>query len=174
MLQVIRNRRSVRRFLSKPVDPGKIHELLKAAFFAPTAKNLRPVEFIVVQDLGIIGKLSLATPYSNFVKHAPLVIAVCYNVQKGRRFQEDCAMAAENVYLEATGQGLGTCYIQIAAGTEADVGNPEEYAKKLLAVPDTHRILCLMAIGYPEIMPAPHADGEYDAARVHHERFGNR
>ncbi len=174
MIEAIRNRRSVRRYLPKPVEPGKIQELLAAAFFAPTAKNLRPVEFIVVQDRSLIGKLSLATPYASFSGQAPLLIAICYDARTARRFREDCAMAAENIYLEATGQGLGACYVQIADGTEADAGNPEEYAKKLLAVPDTHRVLCLMAIGYPEIMPAPHADGEYDAARVHRERFGNR
>lgn len=171
MIPTIRNRRSVRRYLPKPVEPEKIHELLKAAFFAPTAKNLRPTEFIVIESRPTAEKLSCATPYSAFAKHAPLLIAVCYDAQKARRFQEDCAMAAENIYLEATAQGLGACYIQIAEGTEAEVGPPEDYVRKLLAMPPTHRVLCLMAVGYPETVPAPHADSEYDAARVHRERF---
>lgn len=172
MLDTIRNRRSVRRFLPKTVEPEKIQELLKAAFFAPTAKNLRPTEFIVIQDRERAEKLALATPYAAFAKHAPLIIAVCYNAANARRFHEDCAMAAENIYLEATSLGLGCCYIQIGDGMEAQVGPPEAYVKKVLGIPLGHRVLCLMAIGYPEAMPEAHSDGEYDASRVHHERFG--
>jgi nitroreductase len=172
MLKVIATRRSVRRFLPKPVEPEKIQELLKAAFFAPTAKNLRQTEFIVVENSETAAQLALATPYSALAKRAPLIIAVCYNTTTARRFQEDCAMAAQNIYLEAAPHGLGACYIQITDGTEAQVGPPEAFVKTLLGVPETHRVLCLMAIGYPETMPAPHADSEYDAARVHKERFG--
>ena len=174
MLEIIRNRRSVRRYLPKQVEPEKIHELLMAAFCAPTAKNLRQVEFVVVQEPVLLERLSLATPYSSFAKQAPLVIAICYDTSKARRFQEDCAMAAENIYLEVTAQGLGACYIQIADGTEAQAGPPEDYVRSLLGIPSDRRILCLMTVGYPEKMPEPHGDSEFDLSRVHHERFGSR
>lgn len=172
MFETIRNRRSVRRFLPKAVEPEKIQDILKAAFFAPTAKNLRPTEFIVIQDHERAEKLALATPYAAFAKHAPLIITVCYNTANARRFHEDCAMAAENIYLAATALGLGCCYIQIGDGTEAQVGPPEAYVKKALGIPLGYRVLCLMAIGYPETMPEAHSDSEYDPSRVHHERFG--
>lgn len=171
MLDAIRTRRSVRRFLRKPVEPEQIQELLKAAFSAPTAKNLRQTEFIVVEHRETAVHLAAATPYAGFAQHAPLIIAVCYNTAAARRFQEDCAMAAENIYLEAAAQGLGACYIQIADGTEAQAGPPEAYVKQLLGVPDTHRVLCLMAIGSPETPPAPHPESVFDTARIHRERF---
>lgn len=172
MLESIRTRRSVRRYLPKPVEAEKIQELLKAAFFAPTAKNLRQTEFILIQDRTTAAKLALATAYSALVERAPLVIAICYNTTKARRFQEDCAIAAAHIYLEATAQGLGACYVQIAEGTEAQAGPPEAYVKKLLALPESHRVLCVMAVGYPDAIPAPHRDEEYDALRVHREQFG--
>jgi nitroreductase len=172
MIDVIRMRRSVRRFLPNQVEHQKMQELLRAAFFAPTAKNLRQTEFIVIENRETAAALSLATPYAAFAKHAPLIIAICYNAARAQRFHEDCAMAAENIYLESVAQGLGCCYIQIADATEAHVGPPELYVKKILNIPATHRVLCLMTIGYPDAMPAPHADTEYDDKRVHHERFG--
>lgn len=172
MLNILRTRRSVRRFLPKPVGPETIQDLLHAAFCAPTAKNLRRTEFIVIQDKTTVTALANATPYAGFAKNAPLLIALCYNTAEARRFQEDCAMAAQNIYLEATAQGLGACYIQIADGSEAQAGPPEPFVKTLLNVPDTHRVLCLMAIGYPETAPAPHGDEALDPTRIHRERFG--
>ncbi|HMK42749.1 MAG TPA: nitroreductase family protein [Dissulfurispiraceae bacterium] len=173
MLDAILTRRSVRRFEERRVEAEKLLEILKAAFFAPTAKNLRLCEFIVVQNIQMIEHLSLATPYSSFAKDAPLIIVICYNEGKGRRFREDCAIASENIYLEATNQGLGTCYVQICDGTEADAGDPETYVKNLLGIPAGVRVLCLMPVGYPAAVPTPHTDAEYDTERVHMELYGS-
>lgn len=171
MLEIIRRRRSVRSYLKKEVETEKLNEVLKAAMFSPTARNLRPWEFVVVRDSEKKRELSVATPYASFAKDAPVVIVICYDMRKGRRFKEDCSLCAENIYLEATNQGLGTCFIQIADGTEADAGNPEEYVKRVLAIPDDYRVQCLLPIGYPAKQPEPHKDEEFEMSRIHYERF---
>lgn len=171
MLEVIRQRRSVRAYLAKEVEQEKLNELLKAAMFAPTARNLRPWEFVVVTGGEAKKKLSVATPYASFAADAPAVIVICYDMNKGRRFREDCSLAAENIYLEAMNQGLGTCFIQIADGTEAGVGNPEEYVKDVLSIPGEFRVQCLLPVGYPARLPGPHKDAEFESAKVHHEKF---
>lgn len=171
MLEIIRKRRSVRTFLNKDVEKEKLHEILKVAMFSPTARGLRPWEFIIVTNGETKNKLSKATPYASFVKDAPVVVVICYDISKGRRFKEDCSICAENIYLEATNQGLGTCFIQIADGTEADVGNPEEFVKKVLSIPENYRIQCFMPLGYPTKMPEPHKDEEFDKNKIHYEKF---
>lgn len=172
MLEILKKRRSVRSFLDKKIESEKLFEILKAAMFAPTAKNLRPWEFIVVSNKETIKQFSLATRYSAFAKNAPLVIVICYDMSKGNRFKEDCAICAQNIYLEAVNQGLGTCYIQIAEGTEGGVGEPEAFIKKLLAIPDTYRVLCLMPIGYPAEHPKPHMEEIlFDIKKIHYENF---
>ena len=171
MLEIIRRRRSVRSYLKKEVETEKLNEVLKAAMFSPTARSLRPWEFVVVRDSEKKRELSVATPYASFAKDAPVVIVICYDMRKGRRFKEDCSLCAENIYLEATNQGLGTCFIQIADGTEADAGNPEEYVKRVLAIPDDYRVQCLLPIGYPAKQPEPHKDEEFEMSRIHYERF---
>lgn len=171
MLEIIRKRRSIRTFLKKDVENEKLNEILKAAMFSPTAKGLRPWEFIIITNGETKNELSKATPYSSPVKDAPVVVVICYDISKGRRFKEDCSICAENIYLEATNQGLGTCFIQIADGTEADAGNPEEFAKKVLSIPENFRVQCLMPIGYPAKQPEPHKDEELDKNKIHYEKF---
>ncbi len=171
MLEIIRKRRSVRNYLKQEVEKEKLNEILKAAMFAPSARDLRPWEFMVVTDKEAINQLSQATLYSTFAKKAPLVIVIFYDTSAGNRFKEDCAICAENIYLEAVNQGLGTCYIQIAEGAEADKGNPEEFVKSILGIPDNYRVLCLMPIGYPETHQPPHEDKEFDESKIHYERF---
>lgn len=171
MLETIRKRRSVRTYLKKDVEKEKLNEILKAAMFSPTARGLRPWEFIIVKNQETKNKLSRATPYASFAKDAPLVIVICYDTSRARRFKEDCSICAENIYLEATNQGLGTCFIQIADGTEANEGNPEDFVKKVLSIPENYRVQCLMPIGYPAKYPEPHKDEEFEERKIHYEKF---
>ena len=170
MLDIIRKRRSVRMFLDKDVEQEKLREILKAAMVAPTARNLRPCEFVVVRDREARERLSRSTNFSAFAKNAPVVIVICYDTTKGRRFKEDCSLAAGNIYLETVNQGLGTCFVQIA-DTEGTEGEPEGFVRKTLSIPDHFWIQCLMPVGYPDRMPEPHRDEEYDEKKVHFEKF---
>ncbi|MCX8030650.1 MAG: nitroreductase family protein [Thermodesulfovibrionales bacterium] len=172
MLDILKKRRSIRNYLKKEVEDDKLMEILKAAMYAPTAKNLRPWEFIVVKDEKTKELFSMATRYSGFSKNAPVVIVICYDTKKGNRFKEDCAICAQNIYLEAINQGLGTCYIQIAEGTEGSVGEPEAFIKKILDIPDAYRVLCLMPIGYPEKYPEEYeCSVVFNKDKIHYERF---
>jgi len=171
MLEIIRQRRSIRKYLKRDVEDEKLDEVLMAAMFAPTARGLRPWEFIIVKNDETKQQLSKSTPFAGFAKDAPVVIVICYNTNKGKRFKEDCSIAAENIYLEATNQSLGTCFIQIAEGAQADVGEPENFVKKLLNIPAYCRVQCLMPIGYPENQLEPHKDDEFDRSKVHYEKF---
>ena len=171
MLGVIRQRRSIRKYLQTVIEKEKLKDLLKAAMFSPTARGLRPWEFIVVTNNETRQQLSKTTPYAGFAKEAPVIIIICYDMTKGKRFREDCSICAENIYLEATNQGLGTCFIQIAEGTEGSVGEPETFVKNLLSIPEQYRVQCLMPIGYPEKQPEPHKDDEFEEGRIHYEKF---
>lgn len=171
MLDIIRKRRSVRTFTQKDVEKAKLKEILAAAMFAPTARNLRPCEFIIVTNSATKERLSRATNFSAFAGGAPVVIVICYDTSKGKRFKEDCSVCAENIYLETVNQGLGTCFIQIADSQGSEDVSPEVFAKKTLNVPEHFRILCLMPVGYADKMPEPHNDEDFDEKKVHYETF---
>lgn len=171
MLEIIRQRRSVRTFLKKDIEKEKMNEVLKAAMFSPTARGSRLWEFVVVCKDEIKKQLSKATPYAGFAQDAPAVIVICHDATKGKRFKEDCSIAAENIYLEATNQGLGTCFIQIVEGAEAGEGEPEAFIKRVLSISEGYRVVCLMPIGYPAKQLEPHKDEEFDENKIHYERF---
>lgn len=170
MLDVIRKRRSVRNFLKKEVEEEKLKEILTSAMFSPNSWGTRPWEFIIVKDYELKAKLSKATDHSHFVKDAPLVIVVCYNMKKGVRFREDSSIAAEHIHLEAVNQGLASCFVQVA-----EAGNPpgsaEPYVKELLNIPDEFRVQCMMPVGYAKRNLSQHKDSEYEPSKIHYERF---
>ncbi|UCG84291.1 MAG: nitroreductase family protein [Dehalococcoidia bacterium] len=114
--------------------------------------------------------LSEATPYSFFVKGAPIAIVVCYDIDTGRRFNEDASICAEHIHLEAVNQGLARCFVHVADAT-GDHGNAEDYVKQLLEIPDRYRVQCMMPIGYPDEVLPEHTDDEFDRSKIHIEKF---
>lgn len=170
MIEAIRKRRSIRNFLKREVEEYNLREVLKAAMFSPNSWGTRPWEFVVVKDAAMKKALAKASPHSGFVDKAPLVIVVCFDITKGKRFKEDSAIAAEHIHLEAVNQGLASCFVQIA-----DAGNPvgsaEPLVKELLGIPEGLRVMCMMPIGYAVRELKEHADSEYEQGKVHLEKY---
>jgi nitroreductase len=171
MLESIKKRRSIRKFKKKEVEQEKLNEILKAAMYSPSASHRRPWEFIVVKDQELKNKLSKTTPWSGFVKDAPVVLVITGYEEDSHLWIEDCSIAAEAIYLEAQNQGLGTCFCQILEPKTLSLKDSEEYVKKLLNVPKNIRILCLMPIGYPDEEKPEHNEKEFDKNKIHLEKW---
>lgn len=170
MIEAIRKRRSIRNFLKKEVEEEKLKEILKAAMFSPNSWGTRPWEFIVVRAEETKKALAKASAHSTFVDKAPVVIVVCFDVKKGKRFKEDSAIAAEHIHLEAVNQGLASCFVQVAEAGDP-VGSAEPIVKELLHVPEDFRVMCMMPLGYAVRELKEHADSEYDPTKIHNERY---
>lgn len=170
MLNSIRKRRSVRAYLKREVEKRKLKEVLKAAMCAPTSWGTRAWEFVVVSDPETKKTLSAASAHSRFVRNAPVVVVICYNIKKGKRFREDSSIAAEHIHLEAVNQGLASCFVQVADAGEP-AGSAEPFVKKLLGIPEEYRVQCMMPLGYAVKEPGAHSDGELDPGKIHYERF---
>lgn len=169
MLEAIKKRRSYRAFQAKPVEEEKLQEVLKAARFAPSAHNQRLWEFVVVKESKTKDALAATKTWSSFVNQAPVVIVICS--KESQYWQEDASIAAENIYLEATNQGLGTCFVQIKDSQRDDGSSAEEYVKKLLAIPPQICVLCLMPLGYPQQPLPEHQESELEKAKIHQEKY---
>ena len=165
ILAAIKKGRSIRRYQAKPVEKEKVKAILKAAMYSPSANHTRAWQFIVVTDKKLIEKLAEMKPYSAHLKAAPLVIVVCSHDWK--HWLEDASIAAENIYLEATNQGLGTCWTQVKGSLTYNGDDAEAYVRKILAIPDEIRVLCLMPIGYPDERLAEHSENEFEREKLH-------
>lgn len=171
MIEAIIKRRSLRVFLEKEVEEEKLREVMKAAMYAPTSKSTRAWEFVVVRSPEMKEALSKATPHSKFVKGASVVVVVCYDNERGYRFREDSSISAEHIHLEAVNQGLASCFVQVCDAGEPR-GSAEPYVKRVLNIPDRYRVQCMMPLGYPGRETRDHDESEFDASKIHIERFG--
>lgn len=73
---VIKKRRSIRKFKTDLIPDEYINDMLEAARLAPSGLNLQPWRYVVVKDIQLRGKLAGATP-SSFIAEAPVIIVCC-------------------------------------------------------------------------------------------------
>jgi nitroreductase len=172
VLDVIKNRRSYRDFLAKQVKEEKINEVIKAAMMAPSANHQRLWEFIVVKDKKLRDRLANTKQWSYFVNKAPVVIVIVSKIDDLNKYWiEDGCIAAQNIYLEAENQGLGTCFVQVYGSKRDDGSDAEKYVQKLLNVPKDMGVLCLMPLGYPKKKLEMYDDSKLEEDKVHYEQF---
>lgn len=153
VLEIIRKRRSVRKYKGNLIPRDVLLRVLEAARLAPSGKNYQPWKFIIVQDEGLKRKVAKASAEQYFIAEAALIIVACgfpdnsYS-RLGRYMKSwpvDVAIALEHLILQAEEEGLGTCWI----------GSFEEKeVKALLNIPEEVRVLALTPLGYPDQTPS--------------------
>lgn len=151
--ETIRNRRSIRSYQDKPVEEEKIHRILDAARWAPSAGNLQSIEYIVVRDKEIRESLSETSYGQAQPRNAPVNIVVCCNFSKITHYGErgetlysiqESGACIQNLMLAAHSLGLGTCWIGAF---------DEERAKEILGIPEHVRPVGIITLGYPDESP---------------------
>jgi nitroreductase len=172
MLDILRNRRSVRLFKKQPVEDDKISVLLEAALRSPSSRGRSPWEFIVVTDPVMLAKLGEAKAHgSSFIAKAPLAIVVAADPSKCDVWVEDCSIAAIIIQLTATSLDLGSCWAQIRLRPHDDKTTAEAYLKDLLDLPEDFVIESVIGVGYPDDELPGH---DYDRLlfnQVHNEKY---
>jgi len=150
VLQVIRERYSVRAYSDRPVEDDKLAAVLEAARLAPTAANRQPFRVIVLQTAG--RKEELARIYKRpwFVQ-SPLVLGVvavtseAWRRMDGKPYDEvDATIAMDHLILAAAALGLGTCWV--AAFDPAA-------AREILALPEDVEPVAFTPLGYAADQP---------------------
>ncbi|HUT80269.1 MAG TPA: nitroreductase family protein [Candidatus Bathyarchaeia archaeon] len=144
-LELLKTRRSIRKYKQQPVEEDKLLKCLEAARWAPSASNKQPWEFIVVKDEKMRKKFAEIHPYAKFVAESPVVFIPLTNPEIHAKYHmSDTALTILHFMIEAHSLGLGTCW----AGVIGTSFEPE--LKKLLNVPKHLNILALVALGYPD------------------------
>ncbi|MFP4038922.1 MAG: nitroreductase family protein [Desulfosudaceae bacterium] len=109
MISLLRRRRSVRRYLDQAIDPEIKATLQEALLRSPSSRNIRPWEFVWVEDKAVLEKLSRSKPHgASFLKEAALGIVICGDSGKSDVWIEDCSIAAVIAHLTAFSLGLGS------------------------------------------------------------------
>ena len=150
MIELLRNRRSIRKYTDKSIEQEKIEILKEAVLRSPSSRNIDPWEFIFVDDRELLRKLALCKPHgSRFLERAALGIVVCADSEKSDVWIEDCSIASILVQMVAQSMDLGSCWIQIRRRMYDDKTTSEDYIRSLLDIPGRMKIESIVAIGYP-------------------------
>lgn len=150
-IDAISTRRSIRKYLDRPVEPEKIKTLLKAAMCAPSAMNEQPWRFLVLDDRSLFPGMLKIHPYAAMLKTAPLAILVCGDLGIEKvpgNWVTDCSCASQNILLAAHSIGLGAVFTGVY---------PEEDRMKVLVelfnLPEKVLPFALIGVGYPDGEP---------------------
>ena len=172
-MSIIQKRRSIRKFLEKPVEAEKIDMLVEAALRSPSSRGFNPWEFIVVTERRLLEKLSKAKQNgSEFLQNAPLGIVVCGNPDKSDTWIEDTSIASIFILLAAESMGLGGCWIHIRDRMHSDTKTAQEYIGKILHIPERRKVESIVALGYPDEKKPPHKKEELQYEKVYFNLYG--
>ena len=163
MVSAIESRRSVRKYKQDgPVTRQQLDGLLHAAMLAPSARNSRPWEFIVITKREILDKIESVHPNANMLKTAAAAIVVVASPQSGIAegyYPQDCGAATQNILLEATGMGLGSCWCGVYPNEDRVAS-----ISRILNIEKPKIPFNVIAIGVPDEAPAQR--GFFEAERV--------
>ncbi len=169
MIELLRARRSIRKYTDKAIEPEKIEILKEAALRSPSSRNIDPWEFIFVTDRELLVKLSRSKPHgAKFLEGAALGIVVCADSSKSDVWIEDCSIVSILIQLVAQSIGLRSCWIQIRKRMFDDALTSGQYIKDLLNLPEQIEVESIVAIGYPaeEREPLPKDALEYEKIHI--------
>ncbi len=145
-MEIIKGRRSIRKYLPTEIEDQKIQTILEAGQWAPSASNKQPWHFIVVRDEEMRNRLAEAHPYGRFMAESPVVVVVLGDSEKHPRYHlADPHNAVQNMILTAYHLGLGTCWMGVRDTAV------EPVFRDLLKVPERFRIICSISVGYHDV-----------------------
>ncbi|WP_372949265.1 nitroreductase family protein [Mariniphaga sp.] len=172
MIEILRNRRSIRKYTNQPVEKEKTEILKEAVLRSPSSKNINPWEFIFLTNPGTIQKLKDCKPHGTTpLATAPLAVVICADETKNDVWIEDCSIASILLQLTAQTLELGSCWIQIRNRQHSETISSEKYIQKLLDIPENFRVLSIVTIGYPANKRSGKPFAELQFEKIRTNRF---
>ena len=156
--ELVKKRRSLRKFSDRKVERHTVEKILEAALTAPSSRNSRSTRFLVVEDRDLIKHMSYMRDYgSAFMAEAPVAILVMGDKNATDLWLDNCAISATFLQLAAEAEGLGSCWVHVEGREHAkgrpEMGNAESYLRTFLPIPENCGVECVIAMGY-----SPYAD----------------
>ncbi len=109
--QMLLERHSIRRYTDRPIDGEDVKTILEAALLAPTSKNARSWQFVVVENPETLNILSQCKPsYATSIKDSRFSVIVTSDPEKSEAYIEDATVAAMFMHLQAAALGIGSCW----------------------------------------------------------------
>ena len=161
-------RRSVRKFTDEDVTKDQLNQILQAGLLAPTSRNRKPCNFLVVSNKETLKELSEVKEHgSKFLADANKAIVVIANTLVADTWIEDSSIALSFMHLMAADIGVGSCWIQIHMRKSSDGEDAEKLVRDIVKIDDYFRIVGILALGIPDGDVKPHNLEDIDKTNIH-------
>jgi nitroreductase len=170
MIDILRNRRSIRRYKDLKIEADIIEQLKEAALRSPSSRGINPWRFFFITDRSKLAALSEAKEHgSSFLKGARLGVVVCADENESDVWIEDCSIAS--IIMQLTGQslGLGSCWIQIRNRMHINGRTSEDHIKRVLGLAKNIRVESIIAFGYPDEKKVPISLDQLEYGKISEE-----
>jgi nitroreductase len=154
LYELITSRRTIRQFKPVPLDRAFLESLVNAARLAPSASNLQPLEFVLVDDPEVKRLIFPCLRWAAYItpkgdpkpgqEPAAYIVTLVNLSVRQKMFEYDVGAAVENMILAAAEDGVGSCWM---------LSIERERIAEILGIPTGFRIDCVLALGYPAETP---------------------
>lgn len=172
MLEMMRRRRSIRKYTTEPVEDEKLKKILQAGMLSASSRTRRPWEFIVVKNKDTLKYMAeCRVGGAKMLEGAYCAIVVIANSEITDVWTEDCSITMANMHLAASALGVGSCWIQGRLREASDGRSAEEYLRECLQYPLDYRLEAILSIGMPGEEKEPYELEILPMNKVHWEQF---
>ena len=170
--ELIKNRRSMRKFTDEELTQEQVVELMKAALKAPTSKRSNAWQFVLVDDKETLKKLSLCKEQaSQFIADAALAVVVTADPLASDVWIEDASIASIYLQLQAEDMGLGSCWVQVRERFTASGMDSGQYVQQVLDIPLQLQVLSIIAIGHKGMERKPFNEEHLQWDKIHLNKY---
>ena len=170
--ELVKQRRSHRKFSAEEISADDVKTILRAGLMAPTSKGQRAWQFVVVDDKIDLEKLSDAKDLGGQVlRDAALAIVVLGDPVQNDCWIEDGSIAAISMQYQAEALGLGSCWVQMRGRGLSDGTTADTVIQGVLNIPENLSCLCVLAIGHKAAERKPQNEEKLKWENVHLEKY---
>ncbi len=169
---LILSRRTVRQFKPEPVPRALLERLVDAGRLAPSAANLQPLEFVLVDEPTVRDEVFPCLKWAAYIapagnpapgrEPAAYIVVLVNTAVREKMFEYDVGAAHENMILAAAAEGVASCWL---------LSIDRDRLRGILGVPESRKIDSVLALGYPA--EAPVAEEYGDSCRYWKDGSGN-
>lgn len=173
--ELIKARRSIRKFTDQELTQDQVVSLFKAALMAPSSKRTNCWQFIAVDDKETLEKLSHCKEHgASFLTGAALAIVVVADPLVSDVWIEDASVASILIQLQAEDMGLGSCWIQVRERQDVQGIPAEENVRQILDIPLQLQVLSIIAIGHKGMERKPFNEEHLQWEKIHINKYGGQ
>ena len=172
LFNLLSYRRSIRKYKEETIPKETLEQILAAGLLAPSGRNRKPWEFIVVEDKETLKLLSKAREHgAEMLSGAAAAIVVFADPEVTDVWTEDASIAMTCMHLMAAELGIGSCWIQGRLRNASPDLTTEQYIRELLGIPGHYRLEAMLSLGIPGEKKEPHSMEELPFDKIHWGTF---